>query len=77
MFKVIFHSMVITSLRDKISLFYALLFPIGLIIGFPCYLYFDYFIFSCEYVQMGGEFICKKAETICLVLKLCYHYTQR
>ncbi|RSK29002.1 ABC transporter permease [Bacillus sp. HMF5848] len=30
---IIFKSMVMTSLRDKISLFYALLFPVGLMIG--------------------------------------------
>jgi ABC-2 type transport system permease protein len=34
----IFRSMILTSLRDKISLFYAIIFPIGLMIGIGVYL---------------------------------------
>lgn len=39
MFGTIFRLMVVTSLRDKISLFYSVLFPLGLLIGLG--LYFD------------------------------------
>ncbi len=39
MWLVIFRSMIVTSLRDKITLFYSLLFPIGLMIGLG--IYFD------------------------------------
>ncbi|WP_413366877.1 ABC transporter permease [Lysinibacillus sp. 3P01SB] len=37
MFSIIFKSMLITSLRDRITLFYSLAFPIGLMIGLGFY----------------------------------------
>lgn len=37
MFSIIFRSMLITSLRDRITLFYSLAFPIGLMIGLGFY----------------------------------------
>ncbi|MFD0713202.1 ABC transporter permease [Paenibacillus sp. GCM10027626] len=39
MFMTIFRSMIVTALRDRISLFYSILFPAGLLIGLG--LYFD------------------------------------